>query len=196
MQLKAGGARAGAGLLFGEVDVPEKNNRSTRRGILWSGEMRAAKNSQSGKARAAWRRMDFGRPMPAIARMHDEESAFERGVVAGGCGLRRWSGNTCSRRGGPEFSAQCPKNQARDGNCYAPGVGTGCELICGFEYGESRPIHPSLPLSCRALNSNKGTRAAGYVCIRTSHQRVERVSRGRAPQGSDAATPIRSRYMR
>ena len=120
--VRAAGARAG--VYCSGIDVPEgKSTINTARDIV-ERENALAKNSSSGKSAehmALWISDDRCPPSPGCTLKNPPLSAVLSPAIAGSAVV--WQYVQSPRR--PEFSAQCPKNQAADGNCYAPGLAQG-----------------------------------------------------------------------
>lgn len=119
--VRAAGARAG--VYCSAISVPEGHSTiSTAQGIvqrIMAGELMATPSVSTPADRLAlWVANDVCPPAPGCVVAHPRaDTAFS---AKGPAFVAAWQYALSPRR--MQFSASCPRNQAPDGNCYAPGL--------------------------------------------------------------------------
>jgi hypothetical protein len=124
--VRAGGARAG--VYCSGIDVPEgKSTISTARDIAEQESARTKNSSKDKNAEqlALWIANDQCPPSPACTLKNPPLSTIVTPSLKGFAVA--WQYVQSPRR--PEFSRACPRNDAPDGNCYAPGLAQGADTF-------------------------------------------------------------------
>jgi hypothetical protein len=115
--VRAAGARAG--IYCSGIDVPEgKGTINTARDIAERENARAKNSSKSAERLALWIANDQCPPAPGCAFKNPPLSLVVTPSLKNYATV--WQYVQSPRR--PQFSAACPKNVGRDGECYAPGM--------------------------------------------------------------------------
>jgi hypothetical protein len=132
--VRAGGARAG--VYCSGIEVPEgKGTISTARDIV---ERENTREKDSSKMKSAerlklWIADDQCPPSPGCTLASPRLSEVLSPALASSAVV--WQYAQSPRRS--QFSARCPKNQAQDGKCYAPGLAPGANTFIDLNTANS-----------------------------------------------------------